>query len=356
MMDLTRNDELLIELLVDGELDEPQRKELLLRLDGIRNGWRFCALTFLETQCFGETLSRTDFLFAEPVNAGQMKSEVTETVVPGKSGTGPSKDAITEILSQTTASFGNTALASADLLDNGNNEDIGDNEYKGDIGNSENLNGVSAAADRDPLIIPLKKGGYRRRFSNDSSGGNSGGWRPVLLAMAGGFLLAAVLSGVLALLILDSNSVSSLGALGKSVGALNPSGTVASTETGTSASLNSESVNAAKPETFAAPHLNAARHPDSRSNSAPIRIVTLKSNNDNLNGIAVPCVESNTVPVSLKNLRQDRENRYVEDMRKKGHEVETVYEDLMFPLEDGRMLILPVDTFNVKYKNQKQYQ
>ncbi len=49
-------DERQIDRLVDGELNEAQRRELLLALDRSPDGWRRCALAFLEAQCWGEAL------------------------------------------------------------------------------------------------------------------------------------------------------------------------------------------------------------------------------------------------------------------------------------------------------------
>ncbi|NLY01393.1 MAG: hypothetical protein GXY83_35325 [Rhodopirellula sp.] len=42
------------DLLVDGELTESQRRELLTSLDASPDGWRRCALAFLESQCWKE--------------------------------------------------------------------------------------------------------------------------------------------------------------------------------------------------------------------------------------------------------------------------------------------------------------
>ena len=42
--------------LVDGELSEQQRRELLAGLDDEPGGWRRCALAFLESQCWKQTL------------------------------------------------------------------------------------------------------------------------------------------------------------------------------------------------------------------------------------------------------------------------------------------------------------
>jgi len=43
-----------LDLLVDGELPEAERRRLLDGLDGIPGGWRACALAFLEGQCWRE--------------------------------------------------------------------------------------------------------------------------------------------------------------------------------------------------------------------------------------------------------------------------------------------------------------
>ena len=52
----TENDEIHFDRLVDGELNENERRELLTRLDAEPSGWRRCALAFLEAQCWKETL------------------------------------------------------------------------------------------------------------------------------------------------------------------------------------------------------------------------------------------------------------------------------------------------------------
>jgi hypothetical protein len=44
-----------LDMLVDGELPEPERRELLLSLDQVPEGWRSCALAFLEAQCWKQT-------------------------------------------------------------------------------------------------------------------------------------------------------------------------------------------------------------------------------------------------------------------------------------------------------------
>ena len=49
---LTPEDQLLLDRLVDGELTESERRELLMRLERSPDGWRRCALAFLEAQAW----------------------------------------------------------------------------------------------------------------------------------------------------------------------------------------------------------------------------------------------------------------------------------------------------------------
>ncbi|MEE8451924.1 MAG: hypothetical protein V3R99_08415 [Thermoguttaceae bacterium] len=50
--DVSCDDDHRFDLLVDGELSESQRRELLAALDDEPGGWRCCALAFLEAQCW----------------------------------------------------------------------------------------------------------------------------------------------------------------------------------------------------------------------------------------------------------------------------------------------------------------
>jgi hypothetical protein len=49
-------DNLPFDRLVDGELDEPERRRLLAGLDNEPGGWRRCALAFLEAQCWKQAI------------------------------------------------------------------------------------------------------------------------------------------------------------------------------------------------------------------------------------------------------------------------------------------------------------
>ena len=53
---LTRDEELLVERLVDGELQDQEREALIHLLDERVDGWRFLALTFLEEQTLRQAL------------------------------------------------------------------------------------------------------------------------------------------------------------------------------------------------------------------------------------------------------------------------------------------------------------
>ena len=46
------------DLLVDGELSEADRRALLLQLEHEPDGWRRCALAFLEAQCWKAELGQ----------------------------------------------------------------------------------------------------------------------------------------------------------------------------------------------------------------------------------------------------------------------------------------------------------
>jgi hypothetical protein len=71
--DLSPPDREMLDRLVDGELPDAQRRELLARLDRVPGGWRTCALGFLEAQCMeaalgelSETLTRRPETVAPP--------------------------------------------------------------------------------------------------------------------------------------------------------------------------------------------------------------------------------------------------------------------------------------------------
>ncbi|MDD3585962.1 MAG: hypothetical protein PHQ75_02155 [Thermoguttaceae bacterium] len=303
---LTAEDKFMIELLVDGELDDPQRKELLIQLDRIEGGWRFCAIAFLESQCMRQVYKPARTCGARFVSPALSGHEVF-----GQSRSMGHAVDVDAVVNRSCVSLGSTALASdpedtslVDRLDCGRR------------------------SSSEPTIIPLKKGGYRPGRSFVSSGGSGGGtsWPAVLAAMAGGFLLAFVLTGLIAFL-----------------------GSSATHTESSPVVPNSSGIPFARSESGSEP---VQRVMDPQDDNTPIRLVTLKSPDKNLDGISVPCVDVATCsPDSLQGMRKHKAtDHYVESLKKNGHKVESIYEELAFPLEDGRTLILPVDTFNVQYQ------
>jgi hypothetical protein len=67
--DLPKTDRKLLDILVDGELTEVERRDLLRRLDRTPDGWRACALAFLEAQCFRESFGKID---VQPVSPSKV--------------------------------------------------------------------------------------------------------------------------------------------------------------------------------------------------------------------------------------------------------------------------------------------
>ena len=56
--DMPQADDLPFDRLVDGELSEAKRRELLAGLDNEPGGWRRCALAFLEAQCWKQAVGQ----------------------------------------------------------------------------------------------------------------------------------------------------------------------------------------------------------------------------------------------------------------------------------------------------------
>lgn len=78
---LSSDDQRLLDRLVDGELGETERRELLLRLDRAPDGWRQCALTFLEAQSWR---TEAKAMVAEPAYAAtvERRAAAVPQVVP----------------------------------------------------------------------------------------------------------------------------------------------------------------------------------------------------------------------------------------------------------------------------------
>lgn len=75
-MNNVSHDNAMFDRLVDGELSAAERQQLLASLDEQENGWRRCALAFLESQAWGGELKR---MAAEPVEAAADPSAARAT-------------------------------------------------------------------------------------------------------------------------------------------------------------------------------------------------------------------------------------------------------------------------------------
>ncbi|MBU4272226.1 MAG: hypothetical protein KKE86_16105 [Planctomycetes bacterium] len=85
-IDNTPADDTRFDRLVDGQLSEQQRHDLLAGLDDEPSGWRRCALAFLESQCWKQALgaiARESLPPAEPAAA----TRPPRSVWPGRLGT-----------------------------------------------------------------------------------------------------------------------------------------------------------------------------------------------------------------------------------------------------------------------------
>lgn len=69
----------LLDLLVDGELDESDRRELLLWCERDPEGWRRCALAFLEAQCWSQQMRSA----GAKENANEEEHDTNDRQPPG---------------------------------------------------------------------------------------------------------------------------------------------------------------------------------------------------------------------------------------------------------------------------------
>lgn len=253
----SREDALLLELLVDDELEEPRRRELLERLDTVPNGWRALATAFLESQCLARALGKNSAAEAEP------------------------SDRLT--IGALSAAAGEPAAEAAGTY-------------------AKSAGGDSATQAR-----------WRRRV--------------VLRAMAGGILLAFVMSAAAALLVRP--------ALGPRDGGVSTS--APSVSPGTDSMLAAGALAPASADPF----------------DVPVHRVRLNTEANDLAGISLPCVESDHYDPAL--LHTPSTSEYIEHLRRDGRQVDCTTEHLTIPLEDGRKAIVPVDTITIRRKDKPAF-
>jgi hypothetical protein len=67
------DDDLDIEQLVDGELNDERRREVLVRMDREPGGWRRCAMAFLESQAWGQAARDMTHELEQPAREPQVQ-------------------------------------------------------------------------------------------------------------------------------------------------------------------------------------------------------------------------------------------------------------------------------------------
>ncbi|MBR4835304.1 MAG: hypothetical protein IKU86_13385, partial [Thermoguttaceae bacterium] len=73
--------------------------------------------------------------------------------------------------------------------------------------------------------------------------------------------------------------------------------------------------------------------------------------------VAVPCVEGDSRDLAaLRAARADVPPQIVEALRASGGRVQTVRDELRFPLDDGRTVVLPVDVYEIRGEIVPVYQ
>lgn len=373
---MTAEDKALVEALVDGELGELQRRELLVRLDRIDGGWKFCAVSFLESQCFRETFDAFggdwESFFAEPSRS------TIDTFSTARAETGKKNGKDVDLLDRTRFS-NETPIPNAfqnsksvrNLIDSIRNEEnwsesaTNDALFSGnaalrpaDFAQSSDFNASfcnNADSFRreevEPRIIPLKRGGYRNDFRKSSRRGGSGGgdgptWRARFASTAGGFLLAFALGGVF-----YSQFVASSGTERRVDGPVSTL-TNASSQTPQNLRLaqNSYSPQGAPNASGAEISVDLADFND--DSASPLRVVTLKSPQRRLDDVAVPCfVADDSNAAAFRDAKFDVPPQIVEQVRKTGGRIVAKRDEYRFKIDDKRILIIPVDAYDIQYEN-----
>ena len=295
-----------LELLADGELDEESRRTLLSRLDRTSDGWRRCALAFLEAQCLGESLER-GVLFGEPACSGSETGDESPVFPP-----------------------------------------------------------AAAGAERDPAPKPLRPGldvphGSRRGRSRLFLTMVSTACAVILVGLAGWYaglrydsgrdlprakgeaFSAANPAPDDSMDLTRENGVPILAA-GKEV-----SVPMAAPSAGfdTAVSRSADSIPAVSGRGISAQSAKTLASVSQSQNSEKLRHITIRRPGG-LDEISVPCVEAESYVSDNSAAKALAEN-----YRHAGCQVETRHEDLEFRLQDGKTVIVPVDTIDVQRAPQK---
>ena len=319
---LTEEDLFRLELLADGELDEESRRDLLERLDRTADGWRQCALAFLQAQCLGESFDESALWVGaadsepepsySPVPSGEgIRSDREYGGVPTLAGdvcAGPEAEfavsrtarrrasAFSGVRSHRTAALLSSACALLLVGLVGLNFYLGrEKDASRQTGPNEPFFAEEAASDAADYQIPAKS--FERNFKTKTAAADAPDFGSGALSIAG------TKNGLLTENAGEAESIP----LGLGVSA------------------------------------------PAAASGDKIQYITIRRPGGS-NEISVPCVEAESY-VSDNSASEALAKNY----RDAGCQVETLHEELEFHLQNGKTVIVPVDTIDVQRAPSRTY-
>lgn len=285
---LTPEDMELIERLVDDELNESERTRLLERLERVPEGWRACALSFLENQMFCSAFRGLNFLESEDRETSDVAIMANAESYRGdrRKKRFPAQYAVAAA----------ALIACTAFL------------FKGDWGKNA------------PVDVP-NVGGTPSIVSNETS--------PVPQAASGTVRFDG---GPLSP---NSEEIAKQNepflAMGASVPLPDEPLAMDSTNYANRA-MTQEQLNAVPKDQISTVKLNYPQY--------------------GLNNVSASCVESDHYDPELLRNAAEAPSEILEQLREEGGRVNARREEYRFSLGDGRVLILPVDSYDVRHDQQ----
>ncbi|HLA84071.1 MAG TPA: hypothetical protein VJL29_04695 [Thermoguttaceae bacterium] len=150
----SHEDDQVFDLLVDGQLDEASRRELLAGLDDSPGGWRRCALAFLEAQSWREAMDAFTSVRASTRAAVEAPAVPAASQVPPRKR--PRRDYVTALLGMAASVLLGIGVTSwMHDMQRGGGPSGGGIDMATTLGGSEYT--PSRIGDFSPQIIPMKK-------------------------------------------------------------------------------------------------------------------------------------------------------------------------------------------------------
>ena len=327
---ITPEDELLLERLVDDELDEDERDFIIARFDEIPEGWRMCALAFLEDQAFRSAFRQKDEFNVDVFQVSTEKSVPISARSQKKVGDRKSVGlgyAVTAIalLVCAVGIFKNYSLSplnaptpfetlKSDFAQTSSNVPfLGQTREAFDMDSyvdSEAFSEAEVAAVDSIAAV----GSLDYDFSDESS-----------------FFSAKASPNR------NDFERSGIGALQKQEDILVADGGVEGGEKKKTLALSPS----------LASSLNESAHPE-------IRTVTLNCPQHGLNNVSASCVEGERYdPEFFRQTSSELPDELIGTLSQEGARIERRRDEFRFSLGDGRVLILPIDAYDVIYDNQQ---